>query len=316
VGVVSVVAGNGNCGFNLESGPATSVSLYTPAGLALDEVKNVLYIADYNNVRVRVLDLTANTLATYAGNGTPTCTGGCGDGGPATMANLGYPQGLTLSPDRSTLYLSDGSYGPGHNRLRMINTSTNVINAVPAWGVGSCTTSTVVLSGCDYDKYGCDVAFDSAGTMYVSATLCGTSPNGTYPGGIVLVNTNNTLVHVAGSNGGSLNNVVTPPTMAAFGNNAASNAIPSITFDANNNLWLVDRLANVVREISGGNGSTGGFVGGTLTTTGGTSNMAGYAGDYAPQSQALFSLPMFIRTTAGGHLAIAEYSNYGIRYIW
>jgi len=49
---ISTVAGNGNVGFSGDGGPATSAEFNTAIGIAADSGGN-LYIADYNNNRVR-----------------------------------------------------------------------------------------------------------------------------------------------------------------------------------------------------------------------------------------------------------------------
>jgi len=60
-GVISTVAGNGTVGFSGDGGIATSATLASPEGLAVDAVGN-LYISDTNNSRIRKVD-----LATVAG---------------------------------------------------------------------------------------------------------------------------------------------------------------------------------------------------------------------------------------------------------
>src|SRR6267143_1700749 len=51
-GIITTVAGNGSPGFAGDGGAATSASLWSPAGVALDASGN-LYIADQNNHRIR-----------------------------------------------------------------------------------------------------------------------------------------------------------------------------------------------------------------------------------------------------------------------
>jgi trimeric autotransporter adhesin len=67
-GVISTVAGNGAGGFSGDGGPATSASLYSPAGVAVDSTGN-LYIADSLNYRVRMVT-AAGVIHTVAGDGT------------------------------------------------------------------------------------------------------------------------------------------------------------------------------------------------------------------------------------------------------
>jgi len=62
-GVISTVAGNGSAGFSGDGGLATSATLASPGGLAVDAVGN-LYIADTNNSRIRKIDLA--TVARFS----------------------------------------------------------------------------------------------------------------------------------------------------------------------------------------------------------------------------------------------------------
>jgi trimeric autotransporter adhesin len=55
-GIITTVAGNGNKNYSGNNGPATSASLNTPYGVALDASGN-LYIADYYNNRIRKVKL-------------------------------------------------------------------------------------------------------------------------------------------------------------------------------------------------------------------------------------------------------------------
>ena len=92
--VVSTVAGTGVRGFNGASGPGVTVRLNQPRGIALDG-DGWLYIADSNNQRIRLLNLSTDRLTTVAGVG----KGYAGDGGPAGNAKFYQPRGLTVEPN-------------------------------------------------------------------------------------------------------------------------------------------------------------------------------------------------------------------------
>src|SRR5207247_3916186 len=91
VGIITTVAGTGGGGFSGDGGPATSASLSSPDGVAVDTAGN-LYIADRFNNRVRKVS-TAGNITTVAGNG---IQGFSGDGGPATSASLNIPVAVAL----------------------------------------------------------------------------------------------------------------------------------------------------------------------------------------------------------------------------
>ena len=92
-GNISTVAGSGTMGYGGDGGSATAAAtkLNFPYDVALDGSGN-LYIADFNNYRIRRVDADGN-IATFAGNGLPGC---CRDGQLATTAWLGRPQSVAL----------------------------------------------------------------------------------------------------------------------------------------------------------------------------------------------------------------------------
>ena len=73
----------------------------TSLGVAVDGSGN-LYIADYDNDRVRKVD-ASGTITTVAGTGT---AGFSGDGGPATSAQLNAPYGVAVDGS-GNLYIAD-----------------------------------------------------------------------------------------------------------------------------------------------------------------------------------------------------------------
>ncbi|TAK62499.1 MAG: hypothetical protein EPO22_07415 [Dehalococcoidia bacterium] len=74
-GVITTVAGDGNCAFSGDGGPATKASLNLPDGVAIDGDGN-LYISDHVNHRVRKVALSTNAnssgvaRSSDGGNGT------------------------------------------------------------------------------------------------------------------------------------------------------------------------------------------------------------------------------------------------------
>ncbi|HTX35799.1 MAG TPA: hypothetical protein VME43_12295 [Bryobacteraceae bacterium] len=111
-GTVSAVAGNGEAGFSGDGGPATAARLAWPAGLAFDSAGN-LYIADEQNDRIREVT-TDGIIRTVAGNGVAAFAG---DGGPATAASLGLPDGVALDAS-GNLYIADTA----SHRIREVST--------------------------------------------------------------------------------------------------------------------------------------------------------------------------------------------------
>ena len=90
-GVITTVAGVHEAGFGGDGGLATRAQLSAPVGLAMD-LRGNLYIADRDNHRVRMVN-PAGVITTVAGTGQ---VGPGGDGGPATMASVGYPSDVVV----------------------------------------------------------------------------------------------------------------------------------------------------------------------------------------------------------------------------
>ena len=109
-GVISTFAGSGSAGYNGDDIAATSARLNNPHSVAVDAEGNV-YIADYDNERVRVVD-TSGIIRTFAGTGVATADG---DGGPATEAGLHKPQYVQWNA--GDLIVSESN----NNRIRVVH---------------------------------------------------------------------------------------------------------------------------------------------------------------------------------------------------
>ena len=170
-GVITTVAGTGAQGFSGDDGPATSVQLNAPTGVAVDLAGN-LYIADRNNNRIR--KVSGGVMTTVAGNGT---LGFSGDNGPATGAQLNYPRGVAVD-SAGDVYMAD----VGNNRIRILtpvgssctySVSPTSLQA-PASG-GNLTVSIQTTTSCSWTVSGfwswISVSGASSGTGSVNVTL-------------------------------------------------------------------------------------------------------------------------------------------------
>ncbi|HEX6909936.1 MAG TPA: carboxypeptidase regulatory-like domain-containing protein, partial [Longimicrobium sp.] len=99
-GIITTVAGNGVNGWTGDGGPATQAAIGYPWGLAVGPDCSIYIASDWNVIRKVSPD---GTITTIAGNGT---WGYSGDGGPATLAQINYPDGVALGPDGS-VYIED-----------------------------------------------------------------------------------------------------------------------------------------------------------------------------------------------------------------
>jgi hypothetical protein len=116
IGVITTVAGGGTD--TTDNGiPATKAAFYQPQGLFVDKGDNI-YIADANGYRVRKVD-TSGIITTIAGNGQGgPIGGGGGDGGLATAATLGIPDGVYVDTTGNVYIATFLEY-----RIRKVNTN-------------------------------------------------------------------------------------------------------------------------------------------------------------------------------------------------
>jgi len=125
LGTINTIAGIGSsAGNGGDGGAAISATLNQPHAIAVDVNKNV-YIADYQNNKIRMVLNSAGTISTYAGTGT---SGNSGDGGPATYALLNGPQGVAVDSN-GNVYISDSA----NNIIRMDNT-LGIISTIAGTG--------------------------------------------------------------------------------------------------------------------------------------------------------------------------------------
>ena len=102
-GIIYRVAGTGDTIATpyLGDGMQATSAHIDPFGVAIDYIGNI-FICDYANNRIEMVD-TFGIIHTVAGTGT---NGFSGDGGPATAAELSYPENVVLD-DCGNLYIAD-----------------------------------------------------------------------------------------------------------------------------------------------------------------------------------------------------------------
>ncbi len=166
-GIITTVVGNGQmctnptnaCG---DGGSATAAQLNFPEGIAVDAAGN-LYVSDTLDQRVRIV--SGGVINPFAGNGgfCRNATTSCGDGHPATLANLHKPQQVTVDAS-GNVYIADTA----DNKIRIVDT-TGTINTIAGAGAqglggdsGSATAALLDLP--------VGVSVDSAGNVLIADT--------------------------------------------------------------------------------------------------------------------------------------------------
>jgi len=191
----------GTCG---DGGTAVTANLKGPDGLAIDTSGNV-YIGDTADYKVRKVNIATGIISTIAGTGVQCNTGVCGNGGPASAAQIAYPNELHFDTS-GNLYMTDSTA----NRLREILISNGTVgNIVNIAGSGStCSNPT---GGCGDGGLATDAqlntvwgfSIDGASNIYIV-------DNGDYK--IRFVNSTTGIISTVMGNG-----TVCSPTTASCG---------------------------------------------------------------------------------------------------
>jgi sugar lactone lactonase YvrE len=233
-GVITTVAGTGSAGYSGDGGMATAARLNAPEGVAVDRNGHV-YIADMVEQRVRRVDLQTGMITTVAGNGT---AGYCGDGGPATSANLWGAVALAVGTDGS-LYIGDSA----NHRVRRVDPTTGAITTIAGNGIagfsgdGGPATSASLMG-----PHG--VAVDPTGGLYIADNGNGRVRRVDLQTGVIATIAGNGVGGYVGDGG--------PATDASF------QGPYGITVDSDGNVYVGDPGNHRVRKVTAPDGAAGG----------------------------------------------------------
>ena len=272
-GDIYTMAGDGTIGYSGDGGPATSAELFDPDGVAVDGAGNLL-IADTFNERVRVVAATSGSfygqamttgdIYTIAGDGQG---GASGDGGPATSAAVGAPNGVSLDGSGNVLIAGGG-------RVRMVAETSGTFYDKPMTA-GDIYT----IAGNSADLY----SGDGGPAARAELNLNGGSPsfNGTVAvdgaGNLVISDIFNDRIRVAAASTGTFYGVAMTAgniyTVAGTGATGFSGdggpALDArlfephgVTVDPSGNLVIADDINGRIRVVAA---STGTFYGKAMT---------------------------------------------------
>ncbi len=140
-----------------DNGAATAARLLRPTAITLDAQGNV-YLADSGNNRIRRIDISNNTITTYAGNGSPSFSG---DGGAAIQAGLNNPTGLAFDA-QGNLFIADRT----NQRVRRVDAVTKTISTVAGTGTQGFGGDDGLAGNALLNNPN-DVAVDGNGNLYI-----------------------------------------------------------------------------------------------------------------------------------------------------
>lgn len=204
-GIISTIAGTGTYGYSGDGGPANKALLAHPVAVAVDPAGNI-FISDQGNLNIREITTDGNihtivtnvsaqfiavdaadsiyycnqnnsTVVKILANGTQFVIAGngiagfSGDGGPATSAQLNYPEGISIDTS-GNVYVADYA----NMAIRMLSPVPSSITAVnAASGVGMAVAPGEIIS-----IYGTSLgppapAVQQAGTNGFGSSLSGTT---------------------------------------------------------------------------------------------------------------------------------------------
>ncbi len=270
--LITTVAGGG---LPVTGIPAVTGSFPLPIAVAADSHGNVYFSAgDW------VFKIDAQgTLTRAAGSAR---VGYSGDGGPATSAQIGAPEGLALD-GAANLYIADWASATVRKVTADGTITTVAGNGTQGYsGDGGPATSAQLAS-----PQG--VAVDTSGNLYIADQASSR----------IRKVANGTITTVAGNGTAGYSGDGGPATSAQL-------AWPvGVAVDTAGNIYIADTNNNRIRKVA---------ANGTITTVAGNGNYA-YSGDGYPASSAQVASPNGVAVDAAGNLYIADTGNSVIREV-
>lgn len=308
-GNISTVAGTDTCWYSGDGGPATSATLNDPSGVAVDSSGN-LFIADTNNCLVREVSASTGIISTLAGT-LPDSTGllHCGysgDGGLATIAKLGFPNGVAVDGS-GNIIIADTT----NCAVRKISASAGTISTVA--GTSSC-------------------GYSGDGGLATSAQLSqsyGVAVDGS--GNILIADTGNCLVREVSATNVHISTVAGDYILGCgySGDGASATAAQlnqpyGVAVDSSGDIIIADYNNSVIRKVSASTGNISTFAGVAMPDPNHLGKMIGfpaYSGDgYAAKNAELGFLNATpwaagMATDSSGNVFIADTANSVIREV-
>jgi sugar lactone lactonase YvrE len=290
------IGGNGagcaaapGCG---DGGAASSAQISFPQGVAVDGSGNV-YVVDWGDNEIRKIS-PSGTITVVAGDGTACDTvPNCGDGGPATSAQLDFPMGVAVD-SHGDLFIADA----GADEIREVlpnGTITRFAGVGDDCPGGTCGDGGLARSAQLTSPDG--VAVDRSGNVYIADTGDNLIRKVARDGSISTVAGNGTECTSTPSCGDGGVAV------------AASLSFPeAVAVDRHGNLFIADNGNNEIREVTRGN-----IV--RVAGSGTACAAAPACGDGARATSAQLNAPEGVAVDGAGNLYIADWGDNEVRLV-
>ena len=350
VGTITLLAGTAIPGYSGDGGPASQADTCFPAGIAAGvPLSNntayaaaYVYIADSCNNRIRMITMSLGIITTVAGTGAAAYGG---DKGLALNATLNGPSSVAFDSKYSNIYIAD-TY---NNRIRMINTKTNIITTVAGTGSygysgrGDLATLAMLNNplGVAWDSFSSRLYIADSnnhrirvidGSTAIITSVAGTGVAGysgdslqadkaalSYPakittdssGNLYIADTGNHRIRMVIKNTGIITTLAGAGAAGYSGD--GMKAVRALLFKPSD--VSLDLLGNVyIADTINNRIRKVDMISGIITTVAGTGT-AGYSGDGGPATGALLSQPLSIDIDGAGTVYIADTSNSRVRTI-
>ena len=274
-GLISSIVGSGEVGFSGDGQAAILARLQSPSSIVIDSRGNLNFV-DRANHRIRRvihgLDATGGRVETIAGKGHAS-----GDGGPASAAQLLFPEAAIAGPGNA-IFIAD----TGNHCVRRVTPDGLIGTYAGRCGWPGIAGDSGAATEARLNQPA-GLAFDNEGSLFIADR--GNDR-------IRRVQANGVISTVVGANNG----VRRPQGMAL------DPTLPRYIYFTNEfGGTRISRLDTVRQDVA--------------TVVGGLNNQAGFAGDGGPANTALVNGPSDVATDTRGNIFLVDRGNGRVRRV-
>ncbi len=333
-GNISTVAGDGTKGFSGDNGPAANAQLDYPDGVAVDG-SGSLYIAESNNVRVRMVapasytiapisDQTMIDIAAGYASGTQetrtiTVTRGTGylenlaaalSGGADSSFEITQPPAAALNTGSSATFTVKAKDGLSAGRY----TETVTVSADNITNVAFTVTQVVTVSSPIISSVAGDGTQGFSGDNGPAASAWLYSPSGVAvdgSGNLYIADYGNNRIRRVDHSTANISTVAGTGNPGFSGDNGSASSAQlnrprGVAVDGSGNLYIADTNNHRIRRVD--------HVTGSISTVAGTGT-PGFSWDNSPAASAQLNCPSGVAVDSSDNLYIADSENHRIRRV-